>query len=69
MINEIPISIPMGYILEIDIIKREREITLKLKTGIMIKLRPDILNVQIIYQTLLKGFMSLPFYAQSILDK
>ena len=59
----------MGYILEIDIIKREREITLKLKTGIMIKLRPDILNVQIIYQKLLKGFMSLPFYAQSILDK
>jgi len=57
----------MGYINEIDIIKRE--IILKIKTGLNIKLRPDMLNVQLLYQTVLKGFMSLPFYALSILDK
>lgn len=57
----------MGYIIEIDIIKRE--IILKLKTGLIVKLRPDITSVQILYQTILKGFMSLPFYALSFLDK
>jgi len=52
---------------EIDIIKKE--IIIKLKTGITLKLRPDPQELPSLYQTLLKGFMKLPFYTQSTLDK
>lgn len=52
---------------EIDINKKE--IIIKLKTGITFKLRPDTQELPSLYQTLLKGFMKLPFYTQSTLDK
>jgi hypothetical protein len=52
---------------EIDIIKKE--IIIKLKIGIALKLRPDPPQLPSLYQTLLKAFMKLPFYSQCILDK
>lgn len=67
LLSEIPISIPIGYMSEIDIIKKE--IIIKLKTGITLKLRPDAQELPSLYQTLLKGFMKLPFYSQCTLDK
>jgi|JI6StandDraft_1071083.scaffolds.fasta_scaffold945111_1 hypothetical protein len=49
---------------EIDLVKRE--IVLKLKTGLTFKLKPEMPDLQNLYQHFLKGYMAIPFFSLNI---
>ncbi len=52
---------------EIDLVKRE--IVLKLKTGLTFKLKPEMPDLQNLYQHFLKGYMAIPFFSLNISEQ
>lgn len=54
-----PISIPYGFMEEVDIEKKE--IVIKMKTGLTNRLRSNA-DINSIYQTILHGFTCIPFF-------
>jgi hypothetical protein len=58
-----PISLPYGFIEEVDIVKGE--IIIVMKTGISYKVKP-FSELKNIYQTILCGFTYLPYFTKQI---
>lgn len=60
-----PISLPYGFIEEVDLIKKE--IVVILKTGLVYRLKP-FSELKNIYQIILYGFTYIPFFTKNITE-
>ncbi len=59
-------SLPYGYIEEVDIIKKE--IVIRAKSGLTYRIKPYS-QLKNIYQIILYGFTYIPFYTKQILQE